>query len=244
MIMEMMNQLKIAASILSADFGRLGEQVVAAEAGGADYIHFDVMDGHFVPNLTVGPFVLEAVHRVTDLPIDVHLMIEEPDRYLEAFVGAGASNLTVHVETCAHLHRTIEQIKALGAQASVTLNPATSLATLQEILPYVDMVLMMTVDPGFGGQSFIEAMCGKVKRLRSLGLELGLVRQDRPAFDIEVDGGISVETAERIVGAGANVLVAGSAIFRPFGEFAEAHEIVAAIQRLRRAAEAAKTPAL
>jgi ribulose-phosphate 3-epimerase len=142
------------------------------------------------------------------------------------------------------LHRTIEQIKELGVQASVTLNPATSVATLEEILPYVDMVLVMTVNPGFGGQSFIETMCGKVERLCSLGLDLGLVRQDRLAFDIEVDGGINVQTAERVVRAGANVLVAGSAIFKPFDEFAQADEIAAAIHRLRRAAGAAKTPAL
>ncbi len=237
--MDMMpdNDIKIAASILSADFCRLGEQVAAAQAGGADYIHCDVMDGHFVPNLTIGPLVVEAVRRVTSLPIDVHLMIEEPERYIPAFCQAGASNLTVHVETCAHLHRTVEQIRENGARASVTLNPATSLATVKEILPYVDMVLVMTVNPGFGGQSFIETMCAKVARLCAMGREGDL------AFDIEVDGGINVDTAERIVRAGANVLVAGSAVFTPFGEYAGPHEIEGAIRRLRQAALARKTPA-
>jgi ribulose-phosphate 3-epimerase len=231
MIMEMKPDIKIAASILSADFSQLGAQVAAAEAGGADYIHCDVMDGHFVPNLTIGPLVVEAVRRVTSLPIDVHLMIEDPDRYVADFCRAGATNLTVHVETCAHLHRTIERIKELGAQASVTLNPATSLSTVREILPYVDMVLVMTVNPGFGGQSFIESMCDKVRRLSAMGHEQGLVHQDRLSFDIEVDGGINAQTAERVVRAGANVLVAGSAIFVPSGSVSDA------VRRLRRAAE-------
>lgn len=235
--------LKIAASILSADFCRLGEHVAAAEAGGADYIHCDVMDGHFVPNMTIGPFVVEAVRRVTGLPIDVHLMIEKPERYIPDFVAAGASNLTVHIETCPHIHRTIQQIKELGARASVTLNPATPLATLEEILPYVDMVLVMTVNPGFGGQSFIETMCSKVRRLREMGNELGLNCEDRIAYDIEVDGGVNVDTAARIVEAGANVLVAGSAVFRLDGEFAEAPEIARAIHGLRNAVLEAKTPA-
>jgi ribulose-phosphate 3-epimerase len=243
MIMEMKSDVQIAASILSADFGRLGEQVAAAEAGGADIIHCDVMDGHFVPNLTIGPLVVEAVRRATALPIDVHLMIEKPERYIADFCHAGASNLTVHVETCAHLHRTIEQIQELGVQASVTLNPGTSLYTLQEILAYVDMVLVMTVNPGFGGQSFIESMCAKTGRLRALGRELNLVRDGRLTFDIEVDGGINVCTAKRIVDAGANVLVAGSAIFKPDGAFVKRDQIEAAIQRLRQAAEGQKTPA-
>jgi ribulose-phosphate 3-epimerase len=245
MIMETTpeNEIQIAASILSADFCRLGEQVAAAEAGGADFIHCDVMDGHFVPNLTIGPLVVEAVRRATALPIDVHLMIEEPERYIPEFCQAGASNLTVHVETCAHLHRTIEQIREHGARASVTLNPATSLATLHEILPYVDMVLVMTVNPGFGGQSFIETMCAKVARLRAMGREQNLTRDGGLAFDIEVDGGIGVHTVQRIVRAGASVLVAGSAIFRPFGELGGAHEIGGAIRRLRQAAMGRKTPA-
>jgi ribulose-phosphate 3-epimerase len=235
---------KIAASILSADFCRLGEQVAAAEAGGADYIHCDVMDGHFVPNMTIGPLVVEAVRRVTCLPIDVHLMIEKPERYIPDFVAAGASNLTVHIETCPHLHRTIQQIVELGAQASVTLNPATPLSTLQEILPYVDMVLVMTVNPGFGGQSFIETMCPKVERLREMGRERGLIHEDGLAFDIEIDGGVNVHTVARVVEAGANVLVAGSAIFRSGDRFAQAPEIAGAIRSLRQAALEAKTPAL
>lgn len=249
MIMDVVQEIKIAASILAADFCRLGEQVAAAEAGGADYIHFDVMDGHFVPNLTVGPFVVEAVRRATSLPIDVHLMIEAPERYVDDFVQAGASHLTVHVETCANLHRTIEQIKDLGVQAGVTLNPATSLATLDEILSYVDMVLVMTVNPGFGGQSFIESMCAKVERLRAMGQEQHLTGPNGLAFDIEVDGGINIHTAECVVRAGANVLVAGSAIFRRSGKgtaadtFASAGEIAAATRRLRQAALGQKTPA-
>jgi ribulose-phosphate 3-epimerase len=245
MIMDMMsdNEIVIAASILSADFCRLGEQVAAAQAGGADYIHCDVMDGRFVPNLTIGPLVVEAVRRVTTLPIDVHLMIEEPERHIRAFCQAGASNLTVHVETCAHLHRTIEHIRECGARASVTLNPGTSLATLHEILPYVDMVLVMTVNPGFGGQSFIETMYDKVARLRAMARERGLASEGTLGLDIEVDGGINEHTAERIVRAGATVLVAGSAVFTPYGEFAGAREIEGAIRRLRQAALGRKTPA-
>jgi ribulose-phosphate 3-epimerase len=201
--------IQIAPSILSADFCRLGEQVAAAEAGGADCIHCDVMDGHFVPNMTIGPLVVEAVRRATTLPIDVHLMIEQPERYIPAFVAAGANSVSVHGETCPHLHRTIEQIIELGARASVALNPATPLNTLDEILPNLDMVLVMTVNPGFGGQSFIEAMCAKVERLRERARECRAGR----ALDIEVDGGINVKTVARVVRAGANVLVAGSAVF-------------------------------
>jgi ribulose-phosphate 3-epimerase len=229
--------IKIAASILSADFCRLEEQIAAAEAGGADYIHCDVMDGHFVPNITIGPLVVRAVRRVTSLPIDVHLMIEKPERYISAFARAGANNITVHVETCPHLHRTIQQIRELGVRASVTVNPATSLALLKEILDYVDMVLVMTVNPGFGGQSFIETMCPKVVRLREMADERGL------DLDIEVDGGINVATVRRVVDAGANVLVAGSAVFTPFGGFAGPHEIAEAIRSLRRAALQEKQPA-
>lgn len=241
--MEMIPDVQIAASILSADFSRLGEQVAAAEAGGADIIHCDVMDGHFVPNLTIGPLVVEAVRRATALPIDVHLMIEKPERYVADFCHAGASNLTVHVETCAHLHRTIEQIKELGVQASVTLNPGTSLCTLQEILAYVDMVLVMTVNPGFGGQSFIESMCSKVERLRTMDASRPREASRRREVDIEVDGGINIHTARRIVDAGANVLVAGSAIFKPDGAFVDREKISDAICRLRQAAEGQKTPA-
>ncbi len=214
--------VKIAASILSADFARLGEQVVAAEQGGADYIHCDVMDGHFVPNITIGPLVVRAVHRVTALPLDVHLMIAQPEVYIPEFVRAGASNVTVHVETSPHLHRTIQQIHDLGIQAGVSLNPATPLSALEEILPYVDMVLLMTVNPGFGGQSFIETMYDKVRRLRQMVRKRGL------QVDIEVDGGVNVATAGRVVRAGANVLVAGSAIFAQ-------GEVATAIARLREA---------
>lgn len=228
--------LKIAASILSADFCRLGEQVAAAEAAGADYIHCDVMDGHFVPNLTIGPLVVAAARRATRLPLDVHLMIDSPEQYIPHFAEAGASNITVHVETCPHLHRTIQQIRDLGVGASVTINPATPLTALDEILPYVDMVLLMTVNPGFGGQSFIETMYAKIRRLRETIQARGL------HMDIEVDGGINGETVGRVVKAGANVLVAGSAVFAPSGEFAGAAEIEAAIANLRTAATPWKKP--
>jgi ribulose-phosphate 3-epimerase len=225
--------IQIAPSILSADFCRLGEQVAAAEAGGADCIHCDVMDGHFVPNMTIGPLVVEAVRRSTSLPIDVHLMIEQPERYIPAFVAAGATSLSVHGETCPHLHRTIQQIHELGARASVALNPATPLNTLDEILPELDMVLLMTVNPGFGGQSFIEATCDKVRRLRAMSGE------PERSLDVEVDGGINVETAGRVVAAGANVLVAGSAVFGSNG-YATPPEIAARIRDLRRAATSRK----
>jgi ribulose-phosphate 3-epimerase len=223
--------IQIAPSILSADFCRLGEQVSAAQAGGADWIHCDVMDGHYVPNLTIGPLVVEAVRRATTLPIDVHLMMEEPERYIPAFVAAGANSLSVHGETCPHLNRTIQQIHELGARANVALNPATPLNTLDEILPELDMVLVMTVNPGFGGQSFIEATCDKVRRLREWATARGLGR----ALDIEVDGGINVQTVRRVVDAGANVLVAGSAIFGS-EEYETPSEIAENISALRNAA--------
>jgi ribulose-phosphate 3-epimerase len=200
--------VKIAPSILSADFANLSASVQAAEAGGADYIHIDVMDGHFVPNITLGPLVVAAVRRATRLPLDVHLMIETPERYLADFADAGASILTVHVETCPHLHRTIQQIVELGVEPGVTLNPATSLETLWEILPFVKQVLVMTVNPGFGGQGYIETMTDKVSRLAALARQRGL----EP--DIEVDGGIDTSTAPTVVAAGATVLVAGTAVYR------------------------------
>jgi len=200
-------RVKIAPSILAADFARLGAEVAEAEAAGADYIHVDVMDGHFVPNLTMGPPIVRAVRRVTGLPLDVHLMIEAPERYLAAFAEAGASILTVHVETCPHLHRTVEQIKELGCRAGVTLNPATPAASLQEILRFVDLVLVMTVNPGFGGQRYINGIERKVGQVRAMLDDGGL------HADLEVDGGIDPETAGRVVRAGANVLVAGTAIF-------------------------------
>lgn len=202
-----MTKVKIAPSILSADFGRLGAQVAEAQAGGADYIHVDVMDGHFVPNLTIGPLVVEAVRRATELPLDLHLMMEAPERCLEAFCRAGANILTVHVETCPHLHRTVQQIKELGCRAGVTLNPATPAASLQEIVPYVDQVLVMTVNPGFGGQKFIEGMLPKIRQVRAM------LDARNPGADLEVDGGIDSDTAPLVVEAGATVLVAGLAIF-------------------------------
>jgi ribulose-phosphate 3-epimerase len=200
--------VKIAPSILSADFTNLGAAVQAAEAGGADYIHIDVMDGHFVPNITLGPLVVAAVRRATRLPLDVHLMIETPERYLADFSEAGADILTVHVETCPHLHCTIQQIAELGVQPGVTLNPATPLESLWEILPSVKQVLVMTVNPGFGGQEYIATMTDKVARLAAMARDRGL------ALDIEVDGGIDTTTASTVVAAGANVLVAGTAVFR------------------------------
>lgn len=205
-----MNQIKLAPSILSADFSRLGEQVGEAIAAGAAYIHMDVMDGHFVPNITIGPLVVQALRPLaeqTGALLDVHLMIENPDRYLADFAGAGADILTVHVETCPHLHRTIQVIRELGVKPGVTLNPATPLATLEEILPDVDLVLIMSVNPGFGGQSYIPGSTDKIRRLRRMLDEIG------SAADLEVDGGIKVQNVAEIVAAGANVLVAGSAIF-------------------------------
>ncbi|HSJ52234.1 MAG TPA: ribulose-phosphate 3-epimerase [Anaerolineae bacterium] len=203
----MAGRVKIAPSILAADFARLGAEVAEAEAAGADYIHVDVMDGHFVPNITMGPHVVKAVRRVTDLPLDVHLMIEAPERYLAGFAEAGANILTVHVETCPHLHRTVQQIKELGCRAGVTLNPATPAASLAEILRFVDLVLVMTVNPGFGGQHYIAGMEFKIGQVRAM-LDGGGLQAE-----LEVDGGIDPETAARVVRAGANVLVAGSAIF-------------------------------
>ncbi len=220
---EKVSDIQIAPSILAADFGRLAAQVAEAEAAGADLIHVDVMDGHFVPNLTIGPVVVRAVRRATRLPLDVHLMIEAPERYLADFAAAGADGLTVHVETCPHLHRTVQQIKELGCTAGVTLNPATPLTSLEEILPFVDRVLVMTVNPGFGGQRFIERMVPKIRRLRAMLAEAGA------AARIQVDGGIGPETAPRVVRAGAEVLVAGTAIF------AAPEGIGPAIARLRAA---------
>jgi len=199
--------VKIAPSILSADFSQLGAQVREADAAGADYIHFDVMDGHFVPNITIGPMVAEAVRRVTSLPIDVHLMIEEPERYFQDFAHAGASILTVHQEVCRHLHRSVEHIKEVGCRAGVVINPATPLVTLEEILPFVDLVLIMTVNPGFGGQSYIPTGTAKIARLRRYLDEHGLT------CELEVDGGINEQTVGEVTAAGADVLVAGTAVF-------------------------------
>jgi len=202
--------IKIAASILSADLSRLGEQVQETKAAGVDWIHVDVMDGHFVPNLTIGPFVVRALRAVTPLPLDVHLMIEKPERLIPDFAQAGADRLTVHVETCPHLHRTIQQIKDLGIKAGVTLNPATSLTALEEILSEVSLVLIMSVNPGFGGQTYIPSSSAKIARLRRMLDERGLV-----GVEIEVDGGVKPHNAAEITAAGATALVAGSAIFNP-----------------------------
>jgi len=197
----------IAPSILSADFSRLGEEVKAVEAAGADWIHVDVMDGHFVPNITIGPLVVEAVRRVTQLPLDVHLMIEDPDQYLEAFAGAGSTYLTVHPEACYHVHRTIQAIKDLGVKAGVSLNPATPLSALEWVLADVDLVLVMSVNPGFGGQTFIASAIPKIRDLKSM------VRSKNPDVVIAVDGGVNQETIRSVSEAGADAFVAGSAIF-------------------------------
>jgi ribulose-phosphate 3-epimerase len=213
---SMSRHIKIAPSILSADFTQLGQEVAAVQAAGGDYLHVDVMDGHFVPNITLGPLVVKAVRRVTSLPMDVHLMIDAPERYLADFCAAGADGLTVHVENCPHLHRTVHQIKELGCWAGVALNPATPVGALEEILPYIDLVLVMTVNPGFGGQSFIEGTLSKIRRVRAMLDELG------SKAALEVDGGIDPGTTPLVVRAGANVLVAGSAIFETSEGIADA----------------------
>jgi ribulose-phosphate 3-epimerase len=211
--------VKIAPSILSSDFARLGEQVTEAIDGGGDFIHVDVMDGHFVPNMTIGPLVVAAIRPITQqagVPMDVHLMMEKPERLIPDFAQAGASSLIVHVETCPHLHRTVQHIKEHDVRAGVTLNPATPLVSLEEILPYVDLVLIMSVNPGFGGQSYIPTSTQKIARLRHMLDENGLSH-----VDILVDGGIEPENAAEIAGAGATVLVSGSAIFNKKASVAE-----------------------
>ncbi|CAN5777501.1 MAG: ribulose-phosphate 3-epimerase [Gemmatimonadetes bacterium] len=208
--------VRIAPSILSADFTRLGEQIRQAEEGGAEWIHVDVMDGHFVPNITIGPLIAKAARRSTALPLDTHLMIEKPERYLEAFAEAGVSLLTVHVETCPHLHRTLQQIRELGMRPGVAINPATSVEAISEALPFVDMVVIMSVNPGFGGQTFIPQSLEKIRKVRQMLDNRGLTD-----VELQVDGGITVETAPAVVAAGATVLVAGSAIYNSAGTVAE-----------------------
>lgn len=199
--------IKIAPSILSADFSKLGEEIKEVEQGGADYIHVDVMDGHFVPNITIGPLIVKSIRPITNLPLDVHLMIANPDQYIPEFAKAGADIISVHVEACPHLHRTIHLIKEQGKKAGVVLNPATPVETIQHILHDVDLVLLMTVNPGFGGQSFIPSVLPKIKQIRQMVDDLGL------PIEIEVDGGVNQDTAKQCIEAGANVLVAGSAIY-------------------------------
>ncbi|HZB25531.1 MAG TPA: ribulose-phosphate 3-epimerase [Vicinamibacterales bacterium] len=200
-------KVRIAPSLLSADFARLGEQIAAAEAGGADLLHVDVMDGHFVPNLSMGPPVVRSIHRVAKVPLDVHLMIADPDRYIETFVEAGATMISVHVEVLPHLHRTLQLIKGFGARAGVAINPATPLSAIEEVAKDVDHVLVMSVNPGFGGQTFIPRSESKIRAARRL---LDAVGSDAP---VEVDGGVDLTNAARLVAAGAAILVAGQTIF-------------------------------
>ncbi len=219
--------IKIAPSILSADFAKLGEEIKEVEQGGADWIHVDVMDGHFVPNITIGPLIVEAIRPVTSLPLDVHLMIEEPDRYIEQFAKAGADYITVHAEACRHLHRTIQLIRSFGVKPGVVLNPHTPVETIQHVLEDIDLVLFMTVNPGFGGQKFISSVVPKVKQLSDI------VKERNLSLEIEIDGGINSETIGLCVEAGATVFVAGSAVYNQ-------KDRAAAIQKIRTAGEKAQ----
>ena len=220
-----MAQFKLAPSILTADFTQLGAQIAAAEEAGADYIHVDVMDGRFVPNITIGPLIVQALKRATRLPLDVHLMIEEPERYLADFAQAGATGLTVHQEACRHLHRTVQQIRALGRRAGVAINPATPLEMVTEVVDDIDLLLVMTVNPGFGGQKFIESTLDKIARARSLLTSRGA------RAELEADGGINSGTIGRAIVAGADVIVAGAAVFKPD---ASVHEAVAGLRAAAR----------
>lgn len=210
------NHIKVAPSILSADFSRLGEQVQEASEGGADYIHVDIMDGRFVPTITFGPEVVRSIRKWTKVPLDVHMMVEDPGRYVEEIADAGADMITVHAEACKHLHRVIDQIKNAGVKPGVAINPATPIAAIKELIPDLSMVVTMTVNPGFGGQPFIHTVLGKIQRLREV------LDRNNPTVEIEVDGGIKTGNAQLAVDAGAQVLVAGSAVYGSNGSVAEA----------------------
>lgn len=225
--MNIPHRFKIAPSILTADMGNLASEIRAADSGGADYIHLDVMDGAFVPNITFGPMVVRAVRQVTELPLDVHLMINEPERYVEEFVDAGANILTVHAEACTHLHRTVQHITETGCRAGVALNPATPIEMVREILPFLDLVLVMSVNPGFGSQRFIETTTSKLRRMRHMQEEYN------PLCELEVDGGVYATNIDDVVRSGANVIVTGTAVFNKNGSVKEN------IKALRRAAERA-----
>jgi ribulose-phosphate 3-epimerase len=199
--------VKIAPSILSADFSKLGEEIIAAEKAGADLVHVDVMDGHFVPNITIGPPVVKSIKKIASLPLDVHLMIEDPDKYINDFAQSGSDIITVHAEASVHLHRTIQNIKECGIKAAVSINPATPLSHIEVILPYVDMVLIMSVNPGFGGQKFIPEVLAKIKMLKDM------IKKQKLNVDIEVDGGINIDNVAEVSGAGADILVMGNAFY-------------------------------